>query len=299
MTDNRKEKSLRLLTQDFVKLSCALMTVMCLVERARKAATENSDGGLAAAVEGEADELKFGGYEFIIEWSVTKECYRCHSGGGQCITSSMDQFQCDIAKREKNSRLVDWFNKFIQDTWPYFDKVTFGIIKSSAEATFAEYIGNFRIKSIYFEHLTLGNLAPKIQGVKAQESKENELILDLALRWAGNADIVLGIKLLSLQFTVQIVDFQISASTRVILRPFVPTFPCFSSIAVSLMEKPKIDFGLRVMGGDIMSIPGLYHIVQEIVARQVAKLYLWPQTYEIDILDDSLGATKKPVAVGM
>ncbi|GFQ00884.1 synaptotagmin-3 [Phtheirospermum japonicum] len=195
---------------------------------------------------------------------------------------------------------VDWFNKFIQDMWPYFDKAACGIIETSAEATFDEYIGKFRIKSINFERLTLGNLAPKVHGLKAQESKENELILDLVLRWAGNADIVL------------MVDIQISAATRIILRPFVPTFPCFSSIAVSLMEKniylfsldlliarlqPKIDFGLRVMGGDVMSIPGLYHFVREIVARQVAKLYLWPQTYEIDILDDSIGATKKPVGI--
>ncbi|KAI3447586.1 hypothetical protein Pfo_004251 [Paulownia fortunei] len=192
---------------------------------------------------------------------------------------------------------VDWLNKFILDMWPYFDKAACGIIKSSAEATFAEYIGKFQIKSIYFERLTLGNLPPKIHGLKAQDSNENELILDLVLRWAGNSDIVLAIKLLSLQLAVQMVDIQISAATRIVLRPFVPTFPCFSSIAVSLMEKPKIDFGLRVMGGDVMSIPGLYQLVQEVVAKQVAKLYLWPQTYEIDILDDSIGAAKKPVGI--
>ncbi|KAL8504496.1 hypothetical protein ACS0TY_015891 [Phlomoides rotata] len=192
---------------------------------------------------------------------------------------------------------VDWLNKIILDAWPYFDKAACGIIKSSAEATFAEYIGKFKINSIYFERLTLGNLPPKIQGLKAHESNENELVLDLALIWAGNLDIVLGIKFLSLQVSVQMVDIQISAATRVVLRPFVPTFPCFSSIFVSLMEKPKIDFGLRILGGGIMSIPGLYQFVQEVVARQVAKLYLWPQTYDIDILDSSLGATKKPVGI--
>ncbi|KAL3646780.1 hypothetical protein CASFOL_009324 [Castilleja foliolosa] len=196
---------------------------------------------------------------------------------------------------------VDWFNKFIQDMWPYFDKAACGIIKSSAEATFAEYIGRFRIKTIYFEHLTLGNLAPKIQGVKAQESKENELILDLALRWAGNADIVLAIKLLSLQFTVQpdirLPNIGLDKGDFEIFCTYIPMFFEHCSFVDGKGLQPKIDFGLRVMGGDIMSIPGLYHIVQEIVARQVAKLYLWPQTYEIDILDDSIGATKKPVGI--
>lgn len=154
-------------------------------------------------------------------------------------------------------------------------------------------------------------------GVKAQYSNEDQLVLDLALNWAGNSDIALVIKLLSLQLSVQVdlisfnllwrtrglwildscnmrlhnlvqgqlVDLQISGAIRIILRPFVPTFPCFSTIAISLMEKvrqsvksfliryfvlkilvmwvqPRIDFGLRVMGGDIMAIPGLYQCVQ-------------------------------------
>ncbi|CAA2969033.1 synaptotagmin-3-like isoform X1 [Olea europaea subsp. europaea] len=192
---------------------------------------------------------------------------------------------------------VDWLNKFINDMWPYFDKVACGIIISTAEPIFSEYIDKFQIKSINFEHLTLGNLPPKIHGLKVQESNENQLVFDLALRWAGNAVIVLAIKLFSLEINVQLIDIQISAATRVILRPFVPTFPCFANIAVSLMEKPQIDFGLKVMRGDIMAIPGLYQCVQEVISKQVAGLYLWPHTYEIPILDSSIGADKKPVGI--
>ncbi|XP_073310140.1 synaptotagmin-3-like isoform X3 [Primulina huaijiensis] len=176
-------------------------------------------------------------------------------------------------------------------------KASCKIIKSSAELTFAEYIGKFQIKSIEFDRLTLGAFPPKIHGVKAQYSNEDQLVLDLALVWAGNSDVALVIKLLSLRLNVQLVDLQISAATRVILRPFVPTFPCFSTVAISLMEKPQIDFGLRVMGGDIMAIPGLYQCVQEVVRKQLAKLYLWPQTYEIDILDSSVGADRKPIGI--
>ncbi|CAI9780170.1 unnamed protein product [Fraxinus pennsylvanica] len=192
---------------------------------------------------------------------------------------------------------VDWLNKFIQDTWLYFDKVACGIIKSTAEPIFSEYIGKFQIKFINFKHLTLGNLPPKIHGLKIQESNENKLVFDLALTWAGNAVIVLAIKLLSLEVTVELIDIQISAASRIILRPFVPTFPCFANIAISLMEKPQIDFGLKVMGGDIMAIPGLYQCVQEVIRKQVAGLYLWPHTYEIPILDCSIGAAKKPVGI--
>ncbi|KAL7092076.1 hypothetical protein ACP275_12G143200 [Erythranthe tilingii] len=238
---------------------------------------------------------------FIFIYFQPRDVYQDH------VTKSVDEFdstslidlvfQLPLWIMSPDYERVDWVNRIIHDMWPYLDKAVRGIIKTSAEATFAEYIGQYCIKSICFERLTLGNIPPKIHGLKAQESKENELVLDLALRWAGNSDIALVIKLFSLQFQVELVDFQISSATRIVLKPFVPTFPCFSGIAVSLMEKPKIDFGLRIMGGDVMSIPVFYQFVQEIVARQVAKLYLWPQTYDIDILEDSIGATKKPVGI--
>lgn len=87
-------------------------------------------------------------------------------------------------------------------------------------------------------------------------------------------------------------DLQVFAAPRVTLKPLVPTFPCFASIVVSLLEKvskehnfslflfvlfnldcidkmifsiylqPHVDFGIKILGGDIMSIPGLYRFVQ-------------------------------------
>ena len=38
-------------------------------------------------------------------------------------------------------------------------------------------------------------------------------------------------------FFSQLVDVQLFAAPRIILKPLVPTFPCFASVAVSLMEK--------------------------------------------------------------
>ncbi|CAN4121536.1 unnamed protein product [Withania somnifera] len=88
-----------------------------------------------------------------------------------------------------------------------------------------------------------------------------------------------------------------AATARATLKPFVPTFPCFSNIIVSLTKKPEVDFGLKVIGGDLMAIPGLHHFVQETISKQVSRLYLWPQTLEIPILDSSIGAVKKPVGI--
>ncbi|KAF8403078.1 hypothetical protein HHK36_011172 [Tetracentron sinense] len=158
---------------------------------------------------------------------------------------------------------VDWLNKFIFDMWPYLDKALCGTIRSIAQPIFAEYIGKFQIRSIEFETLSLGTLPPSIHGIKVYETNEKELVFEPLVKWAGNPNIVLVLKLFSLRITVQ----------------------------------PHVDFGMKILGGDIMAIPGLYRFVQETIKKQVASLYLWPQTLEIPILDGSVGAMKKPVGI--
>ncbi|KAK9153955.1 hypothetical protein Sjap_001435 [Stephania japonica] len=191
---------------------------------------------------------------------------------------------------------VDWLNRFIYNMWPYIDKAVCGIIRSTTKPIFAEYIGKFQIESIEFESLTLGTLPPTIHGMKVYETNEKEIVLEPAVRWAGNPNITVTVKVLFMQITMQLLDLQVFAAPRVTLKPLVPTFPCFSNIVISLMEKPHVDFGLKLLGGDIMAIPGLYRFVQETIKKQVARLYLWPQILEIPILDSST-ATKKPVGI--
>ncbi|KAJ4720772.1 synaptotagmin-3 [Melia azedarach] len=192
---------------------------------------------------------------------------------------------------------VDWLNKFLSDMWPYLDKAICGTIRSTAQPIFDEYIGKYKIEAIEFENLTLGTLPPSIHGIKVYETNEKLLVMEPATRWAGNPNIVLVIKLLSFRVTVQLVDLQIFVAPRVTLKPLVPSFPCFANIVVSLMEKPHVDFGINILGGDVMSIPGLYQYVQKYIQKYVAGLYLWPLTLEIPILDASSVAIKKPVGI--
>lgn len=162
---------------------------------------------------------------------------------------------------------VDWLNKFISDMWPYLDKAICGIIRSMADPIFANYVGKFQIKAIEFEKLTLGKLPPALHGIKVYETNEKELVIEPAIRWAGNTNITLRINLLSLPVKVQLADLQVFAAPRIALKPLVPTFPCFASVTVSLMEKPHIDFGMKILGGDVMSIPGLYQFVQVLLGK--------------------------------
>ncbi|KAI4382725.1 hypothetical protein MLD38_008651 [Melastoma candidum] len=158
---------------------------------------------------------------------------------------------------------VDWLNKFLLDMWPYLDKS--------------------------LNYIRGNNTMTGPAGIKVYETNEKELVMEPAVRWAGNPNIVL-----CLTFRLR---YPVKIRVQLVVRPLVPNFPCFTNVEVSLMEKPYVDFGLKIQGGDVMSIPGLYRLVQETIKKQVASLYLWPQALEILILDASTAAMKMPVGI--
>ncbi|XP_022876042.1 synaptotagmin-2-like [Olea europaea var. sylvestris] len=191
---------------------------------------------------------------------------------------------------------IDWLNKFVELMWPYLNKAICKTVKQIAEPIIAEQIPKYKIDSVEFEVLTLGSLPPTFQGIKVYSTEEKELIMELALKWASNPNILVAAKAFGLQATVQVLDLQVFASPRITLKPLVPSFPCFANIFVSLMEKPHVDFGLKLLNADVMSIPGLYRFVQQLIKDQVANMYLWPKRLEIQIMD-SAKAMKKPVGI--
>jgi Ca2+-dependent lipid-binding protein len=132
--------------------------------------------------------------------------------------------------------------------------------------------------------------------MKVYDTKEKEMILEPSFKFAGNPNIIVAVKAFGLKATVQLVDVQVFATARITLKPLVPVFPCFSKIVVSLMDKPHVDFGLKLLGGDVMAIPGLYGFVQDTIRDQVAAMYMWPKTLEIPVIDDP-SAAKRPVGI--
>ncbi|GAV62902.1 C2 domain-containing protein [Cephalotus follicularis] len=191
---------------------------------------------------------------------------------------------------------MDWLNKFLEYMWPYLDKAICKTAKTIATPIIAEQIPKYKIESIDFETLTLGSLPPTFQGMKVYATEEKELIMEPSLKWAANPNVTVAVKAFGLKATAQVVDLQVFASPRITLKPLVPSFPCFANIYVSLMEKPHVDFGLKLIGADLMSIPGLYRFVQELIKDQVANMYLWPKFLLVPILDPSK-ALKRPVGI--
>ncbi|CAL5349422.1 unnamed protein product [Camellia sinensis] len=159
---------------------------------------------------------------------------------------------------------VDWLNKFIETMWPYLDKAICKTVKNIAGPIIAEQIPKYKIDSVEFEALSLGSLPPTFQGMKVYLTEEKELIMEPSMKWAGNPNITVVAKAFGLRASVQV--------------------------------KPHVDFGLKLLGADAMSIPGLYRFVQELIKDQVANMYLWPKTLEVPIMDPAK-AMKRPVGI--
>ncbi|KAG9145376.1 hypothetical protein Leryth_008298 [Lithospermum erythrorhizon] len=205
---------------------------------------------------------------------------------------------------------IGWLNKFIFHMWPFLDKSICSMIRSTANQTFDEYVGKFMIQSIEFEKLSIGNLPPTLhgsfifvflgrhnRGLKFCETDDNDLVMEPAICWAGNPDIVVGLTISSVKVKLQLVDVHVFAAPRVTLEPLVPIIPCFGKVVASLIEKPTLDFGLKILGGDVMAIPGLYHYIQETIKTEIMKMFMWPKFLDIPMLDESLIAPKKPVGM--
>ncbi|GMI91340.1 synaptotagmin 2 [Hibiscus trionum] len=213
-------------------------------------------------------------------------------------TETMQRLLPEIPLWVKNPDFdrVDWLNKFIECMWPYLDSAICATVKSIAKPIIDEQTPQYKIDSVEFETLTLGTVPPNFQGMKVYVTDDKELIMEPSIKWAGNPNIIIAVKAYGLKVTTQVVDLQVFSIPRITLKPLVSVIPCFANIFVSLMNKPHVDFGLKLLGADLMAIPGLYMFVQELIKDQVANMYLWPQTLEVQIMDPAI-AVKRPLGI--
>ncbi|GBG61637.1 hypothetical protein CBR_g22435 [Chara braunii] len=175
---------------------------------------------------------------------------------------------------------VDWLNKFLKELWPFLDKAVCKTVKEIAIPIIEEKKPP-QIQSITFAELTLGDLPPMLSGVKVYDTVDKEMIIEPFIKWAGNPNIVIAVKGYGVTATVQLTEVTVCMQVRATFKPLVDVFPCFSKIYVSLMQKPEIDFSLKLLGGDAMAIPGLAAYVQEVIKDIVADMLLWPKSMQV------------------
>ncbi|KAL8497823.1 hypothetical protein ACS0TY_021241 [Phlomoides rotata] len=179
---------------------------------------------------------------------------------------------------------LTWLNVHLQKIWPYVNEAASELIKASVEPVLEQYRPAI-LASLTFSKFTLGTVAPQFTGVSIIDDGSEGITMELAMQWDGNPSIILDIKTyLGVALPVQVKNIGFTGVFRLIFRPMVDEFPCFGAVSFSLRQKQKLDFTLKVVGGDMSKIPGLSDAIESTIKDAVEDSITWPVRKVIPIL---------------
>ncbi|XP_030929753.1 synaptotagmin-4 [Quercus lobata] len=179
---------------------------------------------------------------------------------------------------------VKWLNKQLSKMWPYVADAAEIVIKESVEPLLEEYRPP-GITALKFNKLSLGTVAPKIEGIRVQSLKEGQIIMDIDFRWGGDTSIILGVEAaLVASIPIQLKDLQVFTVARVIFQ-LAEEIPCISAVVVALLSepKPRIDYTLKAVGGSLTAIPGISDMIDDTVNTIVTDMLQWPHRIIVPI----------------
>ncbi|KAJ4709072.1 synaptotagmin-5-like [Melia azedarach] len=179
---------------------------------------------------------------------------------------------------------LTWLNHHLEKIWPFVNDAASELIKSSVEPLLEQY-RPFILSSLKFSKFTLGTVAPQFTGVEIIEDGNSGVTMELEMNWDANSSIILAIKSrLGVALPVQVKNLGFTGVFRLIFRPLVDEFPGFGAVSYSLRQKKKLDFTLKVIGGDISTIPGLSDAIEETIHDAIEDSITWPVRKVVPIL---------------
>ncbi|CAI0415187.1 unnamed protein product [Linum tenue] len=192
----------------------------------------------------------------------------------------------ESVRSARRSALLNWLNHQLDKIWPYVDAAASELIRNNVEPILEEYRPAI-LSSLKFSKLTLGTVAPQFTGISIieEESDSGGVTMELEMQWDGNPNIVLDINTrVGVALPIQVKDIGFTGVFRLIFKPLVPEFPGFGAISYSLREKKQLDFRLKVIGGELSSIPGLSDAIEETIKDAIEDSITWPVRKIIPIL---------------
>ena len=178
-----------------------------------------------------------------------------------------------------------WLNKVLAAAWPYLDQATSNVIVAALDPILKATRPSF-LTTLSFERFSFGNIPASFEGVKVYETTgDGSVEIDLRVFWAGDPDVVLGVRAAqdSLSVPVSLTEFECSFTLRLIFAPLLGVFPCFGALTIALMEEPQLDFDLRVVGGDVTLVPGLKAPLKQYILALIASWMVWPRCITVAI----------------
>ncbi|MQM16832.1 hypothetical protein Taro_049792 [Colocasia esculenta] len=123
--------------------------------------------------------------------------------------------------------------------------------------------------------------------------------MELDLQWDGNPSIILDIRTkLGVALPIQVKNIGFTGVFRLIFKPLMDQFPCFGAVSYSLRDKKKLDFTLKVVGGEISSVPGISDAIEETICYAIEDTLTWPVRKVVPIIPGDYSYLElKPVGI--
>ncbi|WVZ87419.1 hypothetical protein U9M48_034055 [Paspalum notatum var. saurae] len=180
---------------------------------------------------------------------------------------------------------LKWLNQELTKIWPFINDAASELIKTSVEPVLEQY-RPIILASLKFSKLTLGTVAPQFTGISIIENNnESGIVMELEMNWDANPSIILDVKTrLGVGLPIQVKDIGFTGLFRLIFKPLVEELPCFGAVCFSLRKKKKLDFRLKVIGGEISAIPGISDALEDTIKNAIEDSITWPVRKIIPII---------------
>lgn len=188
---------------------------------------------------------------------------------------------------------LEWINEILRKMWPHLDKAISDTIVQSLNPIFAQVKPAF-ITEMKFREFKFGEIPPSFQGVEVVATDDDEIMLDIPMRWAGDPTIVFATTVVSvgslpLDLPISVTELELNAVLRIQLKPLVDVIPCIGILGISFATKPSINFNVKTMHMvDLMSVPGLGQFIDSLLKSNLASFIVYPKKIAIPMLPPEL-----------
>jgi len=178
---------------------------------------------------------------------------------------------------------VEWVNRVIDQLWPSIGHFITHLLTTQVEPLIIKSLENLALKDFKFNHVLLGNIPPRIGGIKCYDrsTARNEIIMDLEVTWAGDCDIQVSIK----GMKASILDLYIHGQLRVVLKPLIHNLPLVGGIQVYFLNNPNVDFAVGGLA-NVTDLPGISSILRRVIVEQLARFIVLPNKVSVPLVND-------------
>ncbi|KAL0904774.1 hypothetical protein M5K25_026924 [Dendrobium thyrsiflorum] len=171
---------------------------------------------------------------------------------------------------------LNWLNLELTKIWPFVNEAASELIRNSVEPILEQYRAGV-LASLKLSKLTLGTVAPQFTGVSIIEDDDSGVTMELEMQWNGNPNIVLDIQTaLGVSLPIQVKNVAFTGVFRLIFKPLVDVLPCFGAVSYSLREKKRLDYTLKIVGGELSAIPGVSDAIEDTIRDAIEDSITWP-----------------------